>query len=58
MNTAELIEQTTAKGVILTRSPTGTYKATGGKSAINKLLPTIRNNKIVIRCELQRGRTI
>ncbi len=54
MNTAELIEQATAEGVILALSPTGTIKATGKQSAVDKWLPTIRNNKTGILCELQR----
>ena len=54
MNTAELIEQATAEGVILALSPTGTIKATGNQSAVDKWLPTIRKNKPSILCELQR----
>ena len=54
MNTAELIEQATAEGVILALSPAGTIKATGDQSAVDKWLPTIRNNKTGILCELQR----
>lgn len=56
MNTAELIEQAIAEGVILALSPTGTIKATGDQSAVDKWLPTIRNNKTGILCELQRER--
>lgn len=54
MNPAEIIEQATADGVILARSPTGTIKATGNQSVVDKWLPTIRNNKTEILCELQR----
>ena len=54
MNTAELIEQVTAEGVMLALSPTGTIKAVGDQSAVDKWLPTIRNNKTGILCELQR----
>lgn len=54
MNTAEIIEQATADGVILALSPTGTIRATGNQSVVDKWLPTIRNNKTDILCELQR----
>ena len=54
MNTAEIIEQATAEGVILALSPTGTIKASGDQSAVDKWLPMIRNNKSGILCELQR----
>ena len=54
MNTTELIEQATAEGVILALSPSGTIKATGDQTAVNKWLPTIRDNKTGILCELQR----
>ncbi len=54
MNTTELIEQATAEGVILALSATGTIKAIGNQSVVDKWLPTIRNNKTGIRCELQR----
>ena len=54
MNTAKLIEQAAAEGVILALSPMGTIKATGNQSAIDKWLPTIRKNKPSILCELQR----
>jgi hypothetical protein len=56
MNTAELIEQATAEGVILALSPSGTIKATGDQTAVNKWLPTIRDNKTGILCELHRER--
>ena len=54
MNPAEIIEQATAEGVILALSPAGTITATGDQSAVDKWLPTIRNNKTGILCELQR----
>ena len=54
MNTAELIEQVTAAGVILALSPAGTIKATGDQSAVNRWLPTIRDNKPDILLELHR----
>lgn len=54
MNTAELIEQVTAEGVILALSPAGTIKATGDQATVDKWLPTIRDNKAGILCELQR----
>ena len=54
MTPAEIIEQATAEGVILARLPTGTIKASGDQSAVDKWLPTIRNNKTGILCELQR----
>lgn len=54
MNTAELIEQVTAEGVTLALTPTGTIKASGDQSAVDKWLPTIRDNKTGILCELQR----
>ena len=54
MNPAEIIEQATAEGVILALSPAGTIKATGDQSAVDKWVPTIRNNKTGILCELQR----
>jgi hypothetical protein len=54
MNTAELIEQVTAEGVILALLPAGTIKATGDQSAVNRWLPTIRDNKPDILLELHR----
>ncbi len=54
MNTAELIEQATAEGVILALSPAGTIKATGAQSAVDKWLPTIRQSKAEILAELKR----
>ncbi|MBA3755694.1 MAG: hypothetical protein H0X02_05475 [Nitrosomonas sp.] len=54
MNPAEIIEQASSEGVILARSLTGTIKATGDKSVIDKWLPMIRNNRSGILSELQR----
>ena len=54
MNTAEIIERASAEGVILALSPTGTIKASGDQSAVDRWLPMIRNNKPGILCELQR----
>ena len=54
MNTAELIEQVTAEGVILALLPAGTIKATGDQSAVDRWLPIIRDNKPNILCELHR----
>ena len=56
MNTAELIEQATAEGVILALSPSGTIKATGDQSAVDRWLQVIRDNKPSILDELQRER--
>jgi hypothetical protein len=54
MNTSKLIEQATTEGVTLALSPAGTLTATGDQSAVDRWLPTIRNNKPSILCELQR----
>ena len=54
MNSAEIIEQATAEGVILALSLAGTIKATGDQSAVDKWLPTIRDHKAGILCVLQR----
>ena len=54
MNAAEMIEQVAAEGVILALSQTGTIKATGDQSAVDKWLPMIRDYKLAIVCELQR----
>lgn len=54
MNTAELIEQATAEGVVLALSAEGMIKAIGDPAAVDKWLPTIRDNKTGILCELQR----
>ena len=56
MNTAELIEQATAEGVILALSSTNTITAIGDQSTVDRWLPTIRDNKPSILCELQRER--
>jgi hypothetical protein len=54
MNTSELIEQATTEGVTLALTPAGTLTATGDQSAVDRWLPTIRDNKPSILCELQR----
>jgi hypothetical protein len=56
MTPVEIIEQATVDGVILALSPAGTITATGDQSAVDKWLPTIRDNKPSILCELQRER--
>jgi hypothetical protein len=56
MNPTEIIEQATVEGVILALSPAGTITATGDQSAVDRWLPTIRNNKPSILCELHRER--
>ncbi|MEQ1741077.1 MAG: hypothetical protein ABL869_01025 [Candidatus Nitrotoga sp.] len=56
MNTSELIEQATTEGVTLALTPAGTLTATGDQSAVDRWLPTIRDNKPSILCELQRER--
>ncbi len=56
MTPVEIIEQTTVDGVILALSPAGTITATGDQTAVDKWLPTIRDNKPSILCELQRER--
>lgn len=54
MNVAEIIEKVARDGVILTLSPVGTITATGDEPAVDRWLPTIRNNKSGILRELQR----
>lgn len=54
MNAAEMIEQAAVEGVVLALSKTGTIKATGDQSAVDKWLPMIRDYKPVILLELQR----
>lgn len=56
MTPVEIIEQATVDGVILALSPAGTITATGDQSAVDRWLPTIRDNKPSILCELQRER--
>ncbi|MBI3481342.1 MAG: hypothetical protein HY016_13480 [Nitrosomonadales bacterium] len=56
MTPVEIIEQATVEGVTLAPSPAGTITATGDQSAVDKWLPTIRDNKPSILCELQRER--
>jgi hypothetical protein len=52
----EIIEQATVEGVTLALTPAGTITATGDQSAVDRWLPTIRDNKPSILCELQRDR--
>lgn len=54
MNVAEIIEKVARDGVILTLSPVGTITATGDEPAVDRWLPTIRDNKSGILRELQR----
>lgn len=56
MNPTEIIERATVEGVTLALSPAGTITATGDQSAVDKWLPTIRDNKPSILYELQRER--
>ena len=56
MNAAEMIEQAAVDGVVLALSQTGTIKATGDQFAVDKWLPTFRDYKLAILCELQRER--
>ncbi len=56
MNTSELIEQATTEGVTLALTPAGKLTATGEQSAVDRWLPTIRDNKPSILCELLRER--
>jgi hypothetical protein len=58
MNATEMIEQAAVDGVVLALSQTGTIKATGDQSAVDKWLPTIRDYKPAILCELQRERRL
>ena len=54
MTPVEIIEQATVDGVTLALTPAGTLTATGDQSAVDRWLPTIRDNKPSILCELQR----
>ena len=54
MTPVEIIEQATVEGVTLSLSPAGTITAIGAQSAVDKWLPTIRDNKPSILCELHR----
>ena len=56
MTPVEIIEQATAEGVTLALFSTDTLTATGDQSAVDRWLPTIRDNKPSILCELQRER--
>ena len=53
MTPAEIIEFMAEEGVVLEISITGHIKATGDQAVIDEWLPTIRNNKTDILCELQ-----
>ena len=54
MNIAVFLEQARAEGVTLELSSVGTIRAIGIQSAVEKWLPTIRDNKLNILCELLR----
>jgi hypothetical protein len=54
MTPVEIIEQVTVDGVILALFTADTITATGDQSAVDKWLPTIRDNKPSILCELHR----
>lgn len=54
MNATEIIEKLTREGVILALSPIGTITATGDEQVVDRWLPTIRDNKPGIVCELER----
>ena len=56
MNPAEIIEQATVEGVTLALTTAGTITATGDQSAVDRWLPTIRDNKPSILSELHRER--
>lgn len=53
MTTAMIILEAKADGVILALSDTGTIKATGDRTAVNRWLPIIRENKPGIVAALQ-----
>jgi hypothetical protein len=53
MTPATIIRQAAAEGVTLALSPAGTIKAAGNLEAVNRWLPTIRENKPGILAELQ-----
>ncbi len=56
MTPVEIIEQATAEGVTLALSSTDIITAIGDQSTVDRWLPTIRDNKPSILCELQRER--
>ena len=53
MTPAAIIKQATADGVNLALTPTGTIKATGDGTAVNRWLPVIREHKPGILAALQ-----
>jgi hypothetical protein len=55
MSPAEIIEQAAGEGVILAISPAGKISASGEQSLVDLWLPTIRNNKAGLLCELRRN---
>jgi hypothetical protein len=57
MSPMEIIEQATVEGVTLSFSPAGKLTAIGEQTAVDKWLPTIRDNKPSILYELQRERS-
>ncbi len=56
MTPVEIIEQATVEGVTLALSSTDIITAIGDQSTVDRWLPTIRDNKPSILCELQRER--
>ena len=52
---ATIIQDSTAAGVILVLSKTGTIKASGKQSAIDRWLPAIREHKLAIIAALKVG---
>jgi hypothetical protein len=54
MTPVEIIEQATVDGVNLVLTTTGTIKVTGEQLAVDRWLPTLRQNKADILAELQR----
>ena len=54
MNPAEILERATVEGVSVALSSMGTIRVTGDQSAVDRWLPTIRDNKPSILRELQR----
>ena len=53
MSPAEIIERATEEGVLLALSSSGSISAKGDQSAIDRWLPTIKQNKTAIVAELQ-----
>ena len=54
MSPMEIIEQATVEGVTLSFSPAGKLTAIGEQTAVDKWLPTIRDNKPSILYEIHR----